>query len=524
MSDCTTNPNGTSCPEPSSWDSTCRPWDISTDTRLDCYADSLIQEALDIAGAPINIYKLLGVHEQTKLVDLIGNGNPISGGDAINFPAVNAFNTLNIEWRSKQTQIASILASSYIGYDFGEVKLLNGRQRYGIEASIRQHVTAIKIKQSSNPLARVSKLRVERSENGTEWYGVAIVSLPPDDQLNTIHFKHSVPSRFWRLRPIQFVGTNCIGWGIQALEMYDYSVTHISNIQDKILLENRNRDYQDSAIMIKGYYDLVNVSTELSRFGIEIPMSTYQIKVNFNAVVAKLGRPVVIGDILELPSETQYTSSLTPVKRYLEVSDVTWDANTYTPGWQPTMLLVTAMPALASEETQDIFGDLAKHVDSSGLFSTDDGNNAVYQDYSNVDQTVKADALTAVPERGSEGSNTIREFEQEELETAAQEGFPHLSKLGLNRTGLYVEDAIPQNGASYTEGPDFPISPKNGDYHRMTYLGLSKDLPARLFRWSSVKGRWIFLEKDRRSEFNGQKAALEEYTRLPSKTFAREIK
>jgi hypothetical protein len=497
---------------------------MSQQTRISCYADSLIEESLQIAGAQVNVYKLLGVHEQTKLVDLTSDGTPISGGSAPNYPASNAFTTYANEWRSKQTGAAATVASAYIGYDFGVIKLPNGRQRYGVDAPLRQHITAIKIKQSSNPIRRVAKVRVERSENGTEWYGVAVLTLPNDDVLNTLHFKHSVPMRFWRLRPIGFVGTECDSWGVQALEMFDYSLTHISNIQDKILMENRDRNYAETAVLLKGYYELLSVATDLTRFGIEIPTANYQIRVNFNAAVAKLGRPVVIGDIIELPSETQYTTDLRPIKRYLEVTDVTWDSASYTPGWMPTMLMLTAQPALATQETQDIFGDLAQTVDTSGLFSTDDGNNQKYQDFSAVDQTIKATAATQVPERGSEGSNTIREFTEAELTQAGIDGFPHLNKLGFNRKGLYVEDAIPQNGDPYTESTILPATAANGEYHRLVYEGTAKDVPARLYRWSTTKNRWIYLETDRRRQFNDQKVRLDEYTTSPTKTSARKVK
>lgn len=523
MSNCNTTSSGTTCLEPSNR-SSCRPWDLSAQTRTDCYADSLAQEALNIAGAQINVFKLLGVHEQTLLVDLTKNGTAISGGSASGYPVENAFDIYKTEWRSKQTGADAILASAYIGYDFGVQKLANGRQKYGIDAAVRQHVTTLKIKQSASSTNRVTKVRVERSENGKDWYGVAVVTLPDNNELNTVHFKHSVSNRYWRLRPLEFTGSQCDSWSVAALEMYDYSVEHISNVQDKIFMENRDRSYQDAAISLKGFYDLVNVSTDLSRFGIEIPSSNYQIKVNFNACVGLLGRPIVIGDILELPSETQFTPDLKPVKRYLEVTDVTWDATSYTPGWMPIMLLVTAAPALASQETQDIFGDLGKLVDSSGLFNNDDGNNETYQDVSDVSQTIEQESKTLVPERGSEGSNTVRSFEEEEITAATAAGFPHLNKIGFNNTGLYVEDAIPQNGVPYTEGPEFPTNPKQGEYHRLTYEGLAKDVPARLYRYSTTKSRWIFMESDKRAQFNNQKAVLDEYVSSPNKQFSTEIK
>lgn len=513
--------DGTQCLTPSSW-KTCRPWDFTEQSRTQCYIDSLTQEGLNIAGANVNIFKLLGVHEQTKLVDLTGDGDAISGGDYINFPASNAFTIYSSEWRSKQIGF-DVIQSAYIGYDFGYIKISTGRARYGIDTSIRQHVTSIRIKQGSDSRNRISKARVERSDNGTQWYGVSVINLPNDDKLNTIHFKHSVPSRYWRLRPLAFAGDDCDWWTVKALEMFDYMATRQDNIQDKILMENRNRDYATQAIKLKGYYDLISVASELTKFGIEIPSSSYQIKLNFNATVGLLGRPVVVGDIIELPSETQYTPDLRPVKRFLEVTDVTWDSSTYTPGWQPTMLLVTTQPALASEETQDIFGDLGKHVDSSGLFDNDDGNNQRWQDYSAVEQTIHNDALTALAERGSEGSNVVRKFEQEELDVAAAEGFPHLNQIGFNPTGLYVEDAIPENNADYTQGPTLPPSGTNGEYFRVVYEGLARDVPARLYRWSDAKGRWVYLETDRRAQYNDQKSKLDEYLTSPARISSKKI-
>ena len=229
-----------------------------------------------------------------------------------------------------------------------------------------------------------------------------------------------------------------------------------------------------------------------------------------------LGRPIIIGDIIELPSETQYTPDLRAIKRYLEVTDVTWDADSYTPGWQPLMLLITAQPALASQETQDIFGKLDKMIDSSGLFDQDDGNNPNWQDFTGINEHIAQTALDITPERGSEGSNTIREFTEAEVAQAASVGVA-ITKIGLNPTGLFVEDALPPNNAPYTEGPDFPANPKDGDYHRLTYVGLSQNVPARLYRWSATKNRWIYLETDKRQQYNNQRALLDEYLIAPTK-------
>lgn len=489
-----------------------------------CVIDDYVNESLNIAGADLHVFKLLGVHEQTKLVDLTGNGSPISGGDLPGFPASDAFNIYVKEWRSLQKG-SNVIISAYIGYDFGEIKLTNGRDRYGIDTSIKHQISTIVIKQSSNPANRVTKARVERSFDGKQWYGVAVIELPDNDQLNTISFSALgiTQARYWRLRPVIFSGGSSDYWGVQALQLSDLEASSLDVIQDKIFLENRDRDYSKTPTTIKGLYDLLDVATELSRFGIELPSQILTFQIGFTSCVAILGRPIVIGDVIELPSETQYDSNLKPVKKYLEVTDVGWSTRGYTPNWVPTLLRVVTQPLIASQETQDIIGDLAAKTDSSGLFNNDDGNNPIFQDMSFISQEIEQQANTLLPERGADGSGTVRQFTDEEIAEAAAKGI-NIQKIGLNATGLYVEDALPPNGAPFTEGDTFPTSPKNGDYHRLIFVGMAQDIPPQLYRWSTIKGRWIFLESDKRKLYNPTKPILQEFLSSPNAIPAEKIK
>lgn len=525
QSGCTTTPSGDVCPTTPA-DKRCKPFQLST-SRDSCFIDGVVNEALNIGGADLNVYKLLGVHEQCKLIDATGNGEPLSSGDGVGFPAANAFDKMVTEWHSKQTG-DSVVGQAFIGYDFGEIKLPDGSRRvYGEEASIRKHITAILIKQSANTINRVTKARVERSEDGVKWYGVQVVDLPDDDCLNTILLKNSsVHNRFWRLRPLAFNGGSSDYWGVQALQLvHNFQATHIRNIQDKIFLENSDRDYADVPTLVKGSYDLIDINTELSKFGIELPAQSVYMTVNFSACVAALGRPLVIGDIIELPSEAQFSAELELIEKWLEVTDVAWSTEGYTPGWKPTLQRIILQPAYVSQETQDIFGDLAElEVDDGlGLVEGGDGNDPIFQDYSDVSQEVRAQAKEMVPQSGREMSSTIRAWEEEEVRAADEQGLgpnpsgASLQRIGLNPIGLYAEDAMPPNGKPFSEGTEFPDTPTHGDYHRLTFEGLSQDIPARLFRYSSTKGRWIFLEKDRRAEFDPNKPRLQEFLVSPTR-------
>lgn len=503
---CIMTANGLVCPE----STTCSPFDLSQLPEDSCIVNSYVQESIAIGGAPLNVYRLLGIHEQGLLIDLTGNGNAISGGDMPNFPASNAFDKYITEWRSQQTGTA-ILSKSYIGYDFGNFKMDNGRVRYGIETAIKQDIATLKIKQGCNAANRVTKIRVERSEDGIKWFGAALLNVPDCDGLVTVTFKHTAPSRYWRIRPAAFNGGPNDYWSVQALQLMDYEATAVNNVQDRIFMENRDRDYDKTPVMIKCSYtplDVVSNSTKFGMWGGDT--DRYILDVSFTQAVQSLGRPFVIGDIIQLPSETQYTPTLKPVLKFLEVVDVAWAVSGFTANWIPTLQRLIATPAYASQETQDVFGKLTEDADATGLVDIDDGNNPIYQDYSAVTATIRADANTAVPERGEDDAD-LTQLSQEVYDFAAQH--PNMKfPAHIDRTrSQYGVDALPPNGLPFSQGDTWPTNPKNGDYHRLTFTSSGKDIPARLYRWSSAKTEWTYLETDKRHQFNNTKPMLQEF-------------
>lgn len=499
----TTRVPGQACPPVN----TCNFWEMVNSPEA-CIMGAYVEESLNIGGADINVHKLLGVHEQDSLQDVSGLGTAISGGDLPNFPAGNAFDTLITEWRSRQTG-RDVTASAYIGYDFGPIKLNNGRLRYGIETFIKHDIASFRIKQGCDAQNRATKVRIERSMDGQKWFGVSVQSLKDCDGLITINFNKSVPSRYWRIRPIEFNGGTNDHWSVQAFQLIEAEATNINNIQDRIFLENRDRDYNEFAIKIKGSYTPVDVVANQAKWGF-MGDDQYIIEVSFAQTVARLGRPFVIGDILQLPSETQFTPSLQARLKYLEVTDVAWSTNSYTPTWVPTMQRLIAKQAYASQETQDVFGKFTKNVDSSGLWDNDNGGNTKYQDYSDVSQTIKAEANTAVPQEGVDYANAPI-LSTELLQFSKDHPNMNLQKFSHDRRHPHGVDAMPPNGLPYTEGDEFPAQPKNGDWHRLTYNKIDTNLPIRLYRYSTAKKEWVFMEQDHRARLRNINSTLEEF-------------
>lgn len=483
-------------------------WEL-TNNNDSCLIDNYVSETIRIGAAIVNVFRLLGVHEQGILQDLTGNGTPISNGDHPNFPAANAFDTFQTEWRS--VQVGADVSQAFIGYDFGEILLDNGRKRYGIDTSVKNDVASFRIRQGCREENRVTRARIEHSADGEKWFGVEVVDLPDCDGAAIVNFKRSVPSRFWRLRPVAFNGGPEDTWSIQALQLLDFETTKIDNIQDRIFLENRDRNYDENPVRIKGAYQPVDVQAFQSKhgFGSMFSGDEWILELSFSSIVSLLGRPFVIGDIIQLPAETQFTPSLKPVLRFLEVMDVAWSTNSYTPSWVPTMQRLITRPVMASQETQDILGKLTPDQGDLGTVDIDDGqDNKPYQDLSNITQTIDADQNTQVPERGVDYAD-VAQVSEEFRNWAVDQGSEDVAlKIGRIRAQFGI-DAMPPNGEPFTQGDEFPDNPSDGDFHRLTYTEIRTGIPARLYRFSSAKVRWVFLETDKRAAFKDTKPKLQ---------------
>lgn len=506
---CADNPRDLPCPT----DEPCYPWQFTNFDSEVCNIEGYIEESLSIGAAVVNVHKMLGIYEQQKLVDEAGMGEAVSGGAHPNFPAENAFDKLDTEWRSQQLG-KDVTRKAYIGYDFGPIRLDNDRARYAIKTFVKKNVATIKFKQGCDSKNRVTRIRLERSYDGKKWYGVSAMKIPDCEGLITVHFKATVPARYWRIRPLEFNGGDTDYWSVRALQMSEYEKTNVTNIQDKVLLENRDRSYASDPIRTKAAYTPVEYSAFLSKMALNSPYNPeqYMFEFSFRQVIRMIGRPLVIGDVLELPSETYYDTSLRGKKKYLEITNVAWASTGFTPHWVPTMLRAVAEPAMASRETQDIFGKMTEDFDETGKSDINDGDraNKNYQDLHDVDDTVASEANTQVPQRGQDYANKPKL--SEELRRWVEDNLDDYDPDRLDRLRhLWGVDGIPPNGEDYTEGDKFPDNPKDGDWHRLTYNNVDRNLSPNLYRFSKAKNRWMYMETDLRHQFTETKPTLTDF-------------
>jgi hypothetical protein len=77
--------------------------------------------------------------------------------------------------------------------------------------------------------------------------------------------------------------------------------------------------------------------------------------------------------------------------------------------------------------------------------------------------------------------------------------------------GPYVEDGLPPDGQPYETGFKLPdvSTAVDGSFFRLEYDPATK-IQARLYKFSSVKNKWIYVETDRRVQNSSHKPSQRE--------------
>ncbi|MDV7390015.1 hypothetical protein RZS08_01625, partial [Arthrospira platensis SPKY1] len=109
--------------------------------------------------------------------------------------------------------------------------------------------------------------------------------------------------------------------------------------------ENRDRDYAKVPLLLKVQYNPTDSVSDLAKFGINI-LDQYTFTTSFNTMVQTLGRPIVVGDIIEVIPEMQYDHNLRPIRKFLEVTDAGWASEGFGPHWRPMVYRFQAQQAL----------------------------------------------------------------------------------------------------------------------------------------------------------------------------------
>jgi len=325
------------------------------------------------------------------------------------------------------------------------------------------------------------------------------------------------------------------------------------NIQDLLLLENRDRIYDQDVYVMRGVYNHQDIDFDLTQFGLFLNNDTLFITFHYNDMIDSFGRKLMNGDVLEVPNLKDYNplnaTIPQPLPRYYVVQDADYATEGMSQTWMPHTWRVKATPMTNNQEFKDIlkkpvvseniwdngnfyptgwvtnYGDVY-YQDKQNVPAGTDINNTVYwQVYTpptqsdvfstrtkdtQINDAILAQADVEVPASGydtqplyilptladGQSANPVSLSTDSNVTVDGTQGGMNITPQADGYTiGYLTGDGVPPNGLPVVTGVQFPLNPSAGDYClRLDYF------PNRLFRYDSR--RWVKIEDKVRTNLN----------------------
>jgi hypothetical protein len=306
-----------------------------------------------------------------------------------------------------------------------------------------------------------------------------------------------------------------------------YSSTNPTQIQDLLFLENRDRKYDPDIYQLRGVYSLQDMDFNLSQFGLFLQNDTIFITFHIKDTVEKMGRKIIAGDVIELPhlkDEYALNDLQFALKRFYVIEEVNRAAEGFSVTWYPHLYRAKCKPLVDSQEFKDILDEIQTDSEGNPTDTTLRDIMSTYEKEMQITQAVLEQAEADAPQSGydttrqymlkqnEEGSIVIDLVTADDIVNLASQQTQATDAQGnllFDNNGLpiYVGatastifqsieydgpltgdgDGIPPNGAPFTAGISYPITPSIGQFHLRTDF-----LPKRLFRFNGK--RWIKVE------------------------------
>jgi hypothetical protein len=277
----------------------------------------------------------------------------------------------------------------------------------------------------------------------------------------------------------------------------NYATTAVTNIQDLLFLENRDRTYDTEIYRIRGLYNVQNIDFNLSQFGLFIDNDTLYMTVHINDFIKYIGRKPISGDVIELPhlrDDFALNDFDFALPRYYVIEDVGRASEGFSVTWFPHLYRLKLKKITDSQQFASIFnqqatdanGDPVANTTLRDLLSTHNQELAISD---SVVQQAEIDApksgyetrqfytLAADPTTGKQVLNTTN--------GTVTPGVPERSGY----TGYLLGDGYPSNGYDFGFGIQFPPSPAADDFFLRVDM-----LPNRLYRFDGKQSAWIAVE------------------------------
>lgn len=275
----------------------------------------------------------------------------------------------------------------------------------------------------------------------------------------------------------------------------------VTQIQDLLFLENRDRKYSDEIYRIRGLYNVQNIDFNLSQFGLFIDNDTLFMTVHINDFIKYIGRKPISGDVIELPhlrDDFALGEFDVSMPRYYVIEDVGRASEGFSVTWFPHLYRLKLKKITDNQQFADIMNKPA--LDSNGdpdpsgttlkdLLSTYNNEIAI-----NDQVLAQAEADAALSGFETQQFYTLAVDEQGKPVLATADESDILASAGsvnagdetgrpvrAGYTGYLLGDGIPPNGYEFGHGIQFPAAPGNNDFFLRTDF-----MPNRLFRFDGT--------------------------------------
>ena len=275
----------------------------------------------------------------------------------------------------------------------------------------------------------------------------------------------------------------------------------VTNIQDLLFLENRDRKYDDEIYRIRGLYNVQNIDFNLSQFGMFIDNDTLYMTVHINDFIKYIGRKPISGDVLELPhlrDDFALGDFDVAMPRYYVIEDVGRASEGFSVTWFPHLYRIKMKKITDNQQFADIMNQPATDVngdpDPSGVTLKD--LLSTYNQEIAINNQVVAQAEEDAPLSGSEtrqfytlavdpttGKPIIQTADESDIDASSGmlSSTVNASPVRSGYTGYLLGDGYPPNGYDFGHGIQFPSAPAENDFYLRTDF-----LPNRLFRFNGT--------------------------------------
>lgn len=253
----------------------------------------------------------------------------------------------------------------------------------------------------------------------------------------------------------------------------------ITEIQDFLLQENRDRAYSKDVFEIRGTYNVQDNDFDLKQFGFFMTTDTLFIEIHLNDMIGLMGRKIIAGDVIELPHmrDDHMIDGSEAINKFYVVEEATKASDGYSATWWPHIWRLKLTPMTGAQEFADILDKNNK--DPFGL---------------ETDTTLR-DILTTENKELEMNEAIVdeaklyvfaRNFETRQFYVVPGE------ETGDQLPWIWAGDGVPPNGAEVIgSGNSFPEGASEGDYYLRTNYS-----PAQLFR--KIGSAWRIQEVDYR--------------------------